>query len=285
LVTLRLISSFNFKQSVDKKSLNLLLKTVQMTSDTLFPKFTFQQSLSSIFQWMPTCALIIDINGNIQEVNRLAIQFFRASTKEDFIFDKQNIKNMVIDRHRAVELIDLICRNTEPVNKEILIRRFDKTIASADMNAGLLPDNPNFILIQFTETFSQSQTILSELSEAFRREVQRLKPYLNKPGKELLEAIIIANLLDGITTNKPTRNEQLLIVGEDRINQISKIFPQLSNSELIICGYLSLRMSIDNVANVTGKTSNSLRVAFHRILRKTDLSSGKELLKLLETVG
>jgi len=254
-----------------------------MTSDTLDSK-THQLSLSSIFFWMPVCALIIDKNGNIREINQQAIEFFKASTKEDFIFDKQNVKNMIIDSQRAVELIEEICKAKALINKEILLRRFDKTIASVDLNASIFPDNPSYILIQFTETYPKSQAILNELSEAYRHETLRLKPYLNKPGKELLEEIVVTNLLDSISTNKPTRNEQLVVVGEDRINKISNTFPQLSNSELIICGYLSLRMSIDNVANITGKTSNSLRVAFHRILNKTDLKTGKELLKLLESI-
>jgi hypothetical protein len=251
-----------------------------MTSD----KFDSKLSHQSIFQWMPTCALVIDAIGNILEVNQQAIQFFKASTKEDFIFDKQNIKNMIIDFRRALELIELINRNTELINQEILLRRFDKTIASVDLNASVFPDNPNFILIQFTETYPQSQAILTELSEAFRHEVQRLKPYLNKPGKDLLEELIVNNMLEGITNNKATRSAQPVVVGEERINQLTKLFPELSNSELILCGYLSLKMSTNNIAKVTGKTPNSLRVAFHRILRKTTLASGKELLRLLATI-
>jgi len=255
-----------------------------MISDTLDIKLAHQHSLSSIFQWMPTCALVIDTNGNIQEVNQQAIEFFKASTKEDFIFDKQNIKNMVIDPQRSIEFISNFNKETVLINREILIRRFDKTIASVEIYAGIFPDNPNWLLIQFTETFTQSQEILTDLSEAFRREVQRLKPYLNKPGKDLLEEMIINNLLDGIITNKPTRKNQLITVDEDRINHITKLFPELSNSEIILCGFLSLKMSIENIASVTGKTANSLRVAFHRILRKSNMSSGKELLRLLGTI-
>ncbi|MDD5185308.1 MAG: PAS domain-containing protein [Paludibacter sp.] len=251
-----------------------------MISDQLDNKLSHQ----SIFQWMPTCALVIDAKGNIQEVNHQAIQFFKASTKEDFIFDKQNIKNMIIDFRRATELIDLINKNKELINKEILIRRFDKTIASVDLNASVFPDNPNFILIQFTETYTQSQEILNELSEAFRHEANRLKPYLNKPGKDLLEEIIVNNILDSITTNKATRTSQPVDIGDERMHQLTKLFPELSKNELIHCGYLSLKMSTNNISKITGKTPNSLRVAFHRILQKTTVASGKELIRILEAI-
>lgn len=233
---------------------------------------------------MPTCAVIIDKNGIIIEVNEQAILFFKASTQEDFIFDKQNIKNMIIDYHRANEVIESIKKNKAITDKEILLRRFDKTIASVDMNACIFPENSNWILIQFKETFIHSQDILNELSQAYKREVLRLKPYLNKPGKELLDQMIISNILDEVSKNKPTRPDQVKVVGEDRIKLLTDKFPQLSNSEIVLCGYLSLKMSIDNIAYLIGKTPNCLRVAFHRILRKTTYKTGKEFLRVLESI-
>lgn len=255
-----------------------------MSSDYSNTSSISQQPLSSIFEWMPTCALVIDTNGIIQEINQKAIQFFRASTKEDFIFDKQNIKNMIIDTFRAVELIKLICKSSEPVNKEVLIRRFDKSIVSVDLHACLFPNNKTDILIQFTEKKVHNQVFLNEFSQAFRREAQRLKPYLNKPGKNILEEILINDMVEGIVSDKPSQNNQVVVVGEERINQLTKLFPEFSKRELIFCGYLSLKMSIDDISSLTGKTPNSLRVSFHRILLKTDYSTGKELLRKLESL-
>ena len=256
-----------------------------MTSDNLENKSNHLRSLSSIFQWMPTCAMIIDTNGVIFEVNQQAIRFFKASTKEDFIFDKENIKNMVIDSQRTVDLIKIISKNSELISREILLRRFDKTITSVDMTANTFPDNPHYILIQFTESHPQSQANLIQLSQTFQREAQRLRPYLNKPGKVLLEEIIINDMLEDIIGNKPTRNNQLDVVGEERIEQLTRMFPEFSNNELILCGYLSLKMSMDDISNLTGKTSNSLRVSFHRILKKTSFSSGKEFLRKLQSLN
>ena len=255
-----------------------------MTSDNLNNNLNYNTLLSSVFQWMPISAVVIDINGIIHEVNKQAIQFFRATTKEDFIFDKQNIKNIIIDSNRAVDLIKLITKSYEPINREILLRRFDKTIVSVDMVANVFPDNVNFILVQFTESHPQSQAILTELSQAFRHEVKHLKPYLNKPGKKLMEEIIINDLLDDVITNKSTRLNQIEVVGEERISKLTNIFPEFSNNELILCGYLSLKMSIEDIAVITGKTSNSLRVSFHRILGKTKYTTGKEFLRKLESI-
>jgi len=57
----------------------------------------------------------------------------------------------------------------------------------------------------------------------------------------------------------------------------------LTNSELTLCGFLSLKMTIEEIASLTGKTGNSLRVAFHRMLLKTGFSTGKDFLRKLES--
>lgn len=255
-----------------------------MSSENSDIKPIHNESLQSIFEWMPACAMVIDSNGVIHELNQKAIQFFRATTKEDFIFDKQNIANMIIDSHRAVELIKSVGKGTELINKEILIRRFDKTIAGVDFFACQFPDNPTRILIQFHERKNQNQVFIHELSQAFKRDAQRLKPYLNKPGKYILEEIISNNTVEGTVSNKASKKNNIIIVSEDRINKLTTMFPQFSNKELTICGYLSLKMSVDEISSLTGQTPNSLRVSFHRILKKTTFTSGKEFLRSLESL-
>lgn len=255
-----------------------------MNSENSNSSQSHQVSLTSVFEWMPTCAMVIDIHGIIHELNQKAIQFFKAATKEDFIFDKQNIRNMIVDSHRATELIKSITKN-ETFTKEILLRRFDKTIVGIDLQACYLPDSSNLILIQFSEKKPYSKVYMYELSQAFRREVQRLKPYLNKPGKGILEEIIIEDIVDSITENKNTKRNQVVEIGEERLNTLTKMFPEFSTTELILCGYLSLKISIDEIATLTNKTPNCLRVSFHRILRKTEFGSGKNFLRKLESIA
>jgi len=253
-----------------------------MTSDSLDIKSTYLQTLSSIFQWMPTCAFIIDTKGLIQEINQQAIHFFKAETKEDFIFDKQNINNLILDSHRSKELINLI-KKSGTYNCEVLLRRFDKTISSVDMIARVLPNNSNLIIIQFTESKHHNQAIITELSHVFSREIQRLRPYLNKPGKQLLESILTNNSLYETNLKEPKKRFQQFEVREDISIKLVAAFPDLSNNELSLCGFLALKMTIDEISNLTGKTSNSLRVLFHRILKKTNFNSSKTFLRKLES--
>jgi hypothetical protein len=255
-----------------------------MTSDNFDNKPTYQQLMTTIFEWLPVCALVIDPNGVIHEVNQQAIQFFRATTKEDFIFDKQNIRNMIIDSHRAIEMIKLITKSIESVNQEILIRRFDRTIACVDLYSCLFPDNPQYIFLQFSEKKPASNIYMFELSQAFRREAQRLRPYLNKPGRKMLDAILIEDMAESIVDIKIKKKNQVVVIPEERMELLKQIYPEFSNNDLIFCGYLSLKMSIDEISSVIDKTPNSLRVTFHRILKKTTFKTGREFLRKLEAL-
>ena len=95
-----------------------------MTSENQEIQSNASLSMQSVFEWMPICALVIDSNGLIQEVNQKAIQFFGANTKEDFIFDKQNITNMIVDRPQALEFIKSISKKQGSTKQ----RNFNKAI-------------------------------------------------------------------------------------------------------------------------------------------------------------
>lgn len=255
-----------------------------MTSENLEIQSNANPSMQSIFEWMPTCTLVIDSNGLIQEVNQKAIEFFGANTKEDFIFDKQNITNMIVDRAQALEFIKTACKSNEPLSKEILIRRFDRSIAGVDIHVCLLPDNSHHLLLQFHDKKTSNQAYMFEMSNMFKREAQRLKPYLNKPGKGILQEILIADLSECIINGGTSMKKQTDIIGNEKMMKLTEIFPDFSNNELVICGYLSLKMTIDEIAGLTGKSSNSLRVSYHRLLRKSSFKNSKEFLKLIETL-
>jgi len=249
-------------------------------NDPALPK---PAQMEFLFQWMPTCGMVIDKSGNIIEINKLALQFFKFQGESDS-GEKRHISEIIIDIPQTMEFVSELFKGKKNLVRKMLLRRKDNTIVCVDVNACIFPNKQNFIMVQFAETSQQNQTLLTELTQAFRQETLRLKPYLNKPGKELLQQIVKNDLLEGILSNKSTQSIQLEVVRDERINQLVRLFPELSNSELALCGFLSLRMSMDEIASVTAKTPNSLRVTFHRIVRKLNLTSGKELLKKLEAI-
>jgi hypothetical protein len=241
----------------------------------------YKAKMTTMFEWMPTCSMVLDTNANILDVNQQALLFFKSETKELF-FEKLKIQTVFLDLLIVEEIIQQITMQKKLVNKKLLLRRNDKSIACIDTNAVFFPENKNCVLLQFIDNSHQNQKYFTELVLVFRNETLRLKPYLNKPGKELLVEIINDEKIEGVVNNEPFCNNQFEIFHKDRIKHITGLFPDLSNSELALCSFLSIKMSINEIASITGKTSNSLRVAYHRILRKANFANGKDFLKIIE---
>jgi hypothetical protein len=234
-----------------------------------------------VFDWLPICAAIIDEKGNVLDVNRQAQLFFGTSSQHDFLKKLQH-HPIIVDTTRLLELITDIKSGEELIYNKLLLRRFDNSISYVDIQARLIPSRPEYILLLFSDATEVNQAIFSEMIDTFRNEIAQLKPYLNKPGRELLQEIVHNYTLNESIKHKPIISSDL--VCKKRIKKISSIFPEFSTNELIICNFLSMRMPISKIARITGKTPNSLRVSFHRMLHKTNLSGKRELLTKLESI-
>lgn len=114
---------------------------------------------------------------------------------------------------------------------------------------------------------------------SIRDEVAKLKPYLNRTGK---------NMLDGIMKKyfKEEPNQQLtlddLVYYEKELKIIQKAFPLLSHREVILCGLLANDMDSKDIASITNRTLDSVFVTIHRINKKLDILNKKQLIDTLK---
>lgn len=240
--------------------------------------------LTDVFDWMPVCAIICDSYGLIQQINKQAVSFFKAETKEDFIFDKQHLTNHTLDQSRTRELLKRAEKSTEKISSKIFFRLFDKSISGTEVRICRIPEKKDELLILFFENKPQTEAYIQELSRAFKNDAQRLKPYLNKAGKDLLEELTIAETPQHLSYNKNSTRLLGQLVGNDRLAKITEKYPTFSEKELNLCGYLSLRMSIEDIAGLTGNTPNALRVLYHRMFKKTNFETSREFLMSLENI-
>ena len=252
-------------------------------TDIRFFTFPLLQHLNSVLQMLPTSALIADLKGNILFINQQAIHFLGGLSPHKS-FENKNINLFVIDNRQSIDLFDELRSKKEILSRKILLRKQDNSIACVNLFARLINIEPSYVLIQFTDISPKTLVLLTEVFQTLRQEVLSLKPYLNNPGKELLKEILSNNSFDGFIDNKSKQKNQLEVIGEERISNIVRLFPQLTYAETKFCSFLSLKLTIDEIACITGKTSNALRVSFHRILRKTEYLTGKELLRKLESI-
>jgi hypothetical protein len=251
-------------------------------SNTQIPTSTLSQHFGSILQCLPTSTLIISTKGSLYFINKQAVELFGCSTQEAF-FEKENIKSLIVNLEYFLEMIDELKRSNKVATRNILIRRFDSTVVCANLFATLLPEDPNYVLLQLTEISAKTRILLTEMIQSLRHEAMTLNPYLNKPGKELLEKILTKTGINDAYSKQFGNQIQQEVLRESVATQLIETFPMLTNSELALCGFLSLKMTIEEIASLTGKTGNSLRVAFHRMLLKTGFATGKDFLRKLES--
>ncbi len=232
---------------------------------------------------LPVATIISDLNSKILFANSLAIEFLGYNLFESHI-KKPSFNDFIIESNRENNIIEYCVNSSKPTERKVLIRRSDNSIACINLFAGLYLKNGNKIIIHFTPISLKSQYFISEILSGIKHEMILLKPYLNKPGRELLETILRAKKLENLINFDSTDDIHSAGSNQALKRKISGVFPELTNSELNLCTLLSLQLNIEEIALITGKTSNSLRVLFHRLVRKTNLS-GSELLRKLETLS
>ncbi len=251
-------------------------------SETQIPTSTLTLHLDSILQHLPTPTLIIDTKGNTHFINDRGIELFRCKSAQAF-FTKGSINPLIIDQKYFSEAINKLHSSTKSTSINILIRRFDKSIVCTNLFISLLAEDSNYVLLQFTEISAKMHALLIEMIQSLRHEAIILNPYLNKPGKTLLEDMLTKTKISNIYDKQFSKQINGEVVRENIMAQLIEEFPMLTDSELALCGFLSLKMTIEEIASLTGKTGNSLRVAFHRMLAKTQFSTGKEFLRKLKS--
>lgn len=248
------------------------------TSVVLSPEMT------AVFNQLPLPTIIVDSAGVVVLINKEAKKYLFISN-EDVRTQYVDINKIIVsDISGAVFTVDEAYLQDEVKVHKALVRIVDGRVICVDLYISPLEFNSTMFQIQFVESNEQNQLVLSDLVNSYSKEVLRLRPYLNKPGKEMLAQLVFNEISLGVEKNKLNRRIQLELVNNQLVSKLAKEFPQLSNNDLILCGFFSQKLTIDEVAAVTGKTSNCLRVSLHRIVRKTAFKSSKAFLLKLEEI-
>ena len=220
---------------------------------------------------MFSCGVLMDFNANLVDVNNKAVNFYKADSLSQIM--NYHTFDFTVNKNKAKYLLNLIITQKELVNQDILLVRFDKTIASVTMCAKVLPDINETIFVQFNENLEPCANKQTDpLDIAFFAEVQKLKPYLNKSGQNLLQAM---------SNKHKVRQDDIY---NERLSLFIHTYPELSNTELNLCVLISLNISMTEISLILCKTSNALRVNIHRITQKLNVASRAELLKKLTTI-
>lgn len=116
--------------------------------------------------------------------------------------------------------------------------------------------------------FNERKIFLSDLQELAKN-----KP-ANLPGK--LRSLII-NLMQKLDSEGKFihKADNIKVINAEFENKIKSVFPELSQSEIELCGFIKLNMSIKEIADIKRSTEAAVKMARYRLKNKLQLREQK----------
>lgn len=142
-------------------------------------------------------------------------------------------------------------------------------------------DNPalgKVYIIHFLKASEKYSVASISSLYSVKEEVAKLKPYLNRTGKNMHENLMKKYFRE--ESQQLTLDD--LVYYEKELRIIQKAYPLLSHREVILCGLLVNDMDSKDIASITNRTLDAIFVTIHRINKKLNIINKKQLVDTLK---
>lgn len=216
-------------------------------------------------------AIVFDHNADIVCMNHMAEKHF-----EHLQFKPAKIHALFAEKRQFDTMMALHNEHKTLVRKKSLLKNAKNVSVLYETSLQIIHQQTDYWMLCF-EPMSENRQFLEELlAQKIKKEIQTLRPYLNKAGKELLDKIIESNVQTknfGIVDN--VRNQ---LIQTNKISLLLAKYPTLTPNEIDLCVYLSMRLNYKQIALINKKTEIATRVSVHRLLRKLKIATLNDLL-------
>lgn len=227
-----------------------------------------------LFNSLALAAFIFNNEAEIVCANKSAKQYFDNNFKK-----KEKIHSIFVDKKQFDLISTSYQEKLSSIRKIGLIKRSNSETEIFEISVQNLIGHPEFGILCLNPINENSKLVLEHISQSLIKDIQTLRPYLNKTGKEILDRIIkIKKQNKALHAMENMRNEIIL---NDRISELLKLYPNLSPNEIDLCVYLSMRLNYKQIASINNKLETAIRVSVHRMLKKMELKSLNDLLNIL----
>lgn len=220
---------------------------------------------------LPTPTLITNFEREIIDCNNILLDATNAGSL--FNLQKSTTADFFVDANSFKKIEEDILSGKTVNNKLVAVKGQEKKLTYRSINGKVISAVDQLIIVQSTPAV-HIDNFISQKFAALLTSIEKLSPYLNCEGRKILENI--ANSNTQVLDNEAV-NVQLEILSKKLIQS----FPVLTCRELLICAYIAIEFSVKEIAAISGLSRNSLRVHFHNICQKLQLSSREELSELL----
>jgi DNA-binding CsgD family transcriptional regulator len=220
-----------------------------------------------LYHVLPDPILVIDRAG--------AVVDFNLSAKDAFteISVGEKIENLFIDKKKIKANILELLQYHKVIADKAILKTTISDVQTYEYKVTILSDSNELFLIVFNLLTTKNELLKLEIEQTFSTELHALMPYLNKSGKELVAKKIDAKRLSTVfeSENKHLKTSEFSDVALKK--SIGNTFPQLSETELNIAYYLVIGANTKQIATITNKNANAIRVMMHRIFAKTNFKN------------
>jgi DNA-binding CsgD family transcriptional regulator len=117
---------------------------------------------------------------------------------------------------------------------------------------------------------------------------QKLKSLQNQPEAKINEHITLL-IREFSNYKNADKSVEVLQADIDKVNlyffeRLGNMFPLLTEKEKELCGFLMLKLTTKDIANIRNVTPDAVKKARQRIRKKLPISENQELTTFLETI-
>lgn len=161
---------------------------------------------------------------------------------------------------------------------QVLLFNGKQEILKYSSGRTVIPSLGSIYLIQFDKLHDNQSVSSATFLSSLKEELIHIKPYLNRNGKSMYRKIMKKYF--GEDNRQLTLDD--LVHYEKELRVIQQAYPMLTHRELILCSLLVNDHEINEIALITNRTPESVSVTIHRINKKLDITSRKELIDTLK---
>lgn len=231
-----------------------------------------------LFHVLPDPIVIIDRAGTIVDINLTAKDIFAP------ICVGEKIESLFVDKKKIKESILELLQYHRVIVDKAIIRTNKSSVQPFEFKVTILSESNEIFVVIFNHLYLKNELIKLEIEQIFSTELHTLKPYLNKSGKELVENKILTNKLSTVFESELKQLNPSNFTNSESIEIIRLKFPHFTINEINIAYFMSLGASINQIATITEKNANTIRVMVHRMLSKTSFSNTADFTNFLKSI-
>jgi len=228
------------------------------------------QEMMIMLKSLPVCTTIFDKDARLIDINQSAKNYLKIKAIDDYRTKRLKVLN---DCNYLLSIIHELKTGRIITNKIYQVKYPDSNLSVISFSACMLNGINDVFLFQFFDLTASWDEVKPKHKNTGLKALQKINMIQENKNKQEIHKLF------GDLAMKQQMFQNYL--NEDKIDMLSRKYPLLTYTELIVCGLIALRMSTHEIALLTGKSMNSIYVFKYRIFKKFDLNSCKELYEML----